>query len=310
MKQGREMDTDWGMLFCPGGGRKSRERIEASLREHGIGYVPVECDGDGALRRSMDVLVERGLRTIVVVGGDPDLCEAANRVMELDPALRDSIALGVMPNGQSNDFAHYWGYREADIDGTVEWLAMGRVRRIDVGCLSYQDGAGDARCRHFLNCVNIGLVSTILNLRTETRRLLGSRTLSHVASLALVLFHRLDYRMAIRIGTETERRKVMNVTVGNSHGYGLTPHAVPYNGLLDVSVVHPAEMTQLLECICLFLTGKFLNHKAVHPYRTRRVEITESSRALVSVDGKVLPGARGPYTLSVEHEALGFLIPD
>ena len=102
----------------------------------------------------------------------------------------------------------------------------------------------------------------------------------------------------------------MTVCIGNAEGYGQTPNAVPYNGLLDVSVVYHPEITQLLEGFYLLLTGKFLNHKSVHPYRTRKVEVMETSRALVSVDGRLMKSPVGKFQIEVEQEVINFMIPE
>lgn len=97
--------------------------------------------------------------------------------------------------------------------------------------------------------------------------------------------------------------------VGNASGYGQTPNAVPYNGLLDVSVVHHPGMTQLFEGFYLFVKGKFLNHKSVHPYRTREVVVEDSSHAMIGVDGRLMKTPVGPYRITVEQEVINFLIP-
>ena len=102
----------------------------------------------------------------------------------------------------------------------------------------------------------------------------------------------------------------MTVCIGNATGYGQTPHAVPYNGLLDVSVVYHPEMTQLFEGIYLFIKGKFLNHKSVHPYRTREVNILAAEHALVGLDGRLMNTPVGPFSIKVEQEVINFLIPD
>ena len=47
-------------------------------------------------------------KTIVIVGGDSALNDAVNCLMMEEKAVRDSIALGVIPNGVMNDFARYW----------------------------------------------------------------------------------------------------------------------------------------------------------------------------------------------------------
>lgn len=101
----------------------------------------------------------------------------------------------------------------------------------------------------------------------------------------------------------------MTMCIGNASGYGQTPNAVPYNGLLDVSVVYHPQITQLFEGFYLFVRGKFLNHRSVHPYRTREVEVKEASHALIGVDGRLMNTPKGSYKITVEQEVINFLIP-
>ncbi len=310
----QEMKNRWAIVFSPKGGTTKADKIwskiEPSLREKEVLYDLFKVKRD-KVSSQVDSLLEGGYKTIVVVGGDTELSEAANSIMSLEEKERESIALGVIPSGNTNDFAHYWGYSEASIDKTISWLKNHRIRKVDVGLITYQSGEDkEKEHRYFLNCVNIGLVSSILNLRQETHRLLGSKTLSFLASMILVIFQRLDYLVKLTINSQKITHKIMTMCVGNALGYGLTPHAVPYNGMLDVSIVYQTEITQLLECIYLFWTGKLLNHRNVHPFRTRLLEIEDSSKAMVSVDGKMLPTPIGEYSITVEQEAINFLIPD
>ena len=184
------------------------------------------------------------------------------------------------------------------------------MRKIDLGCIRYVNKHGESCHRYFLNCVNIGLIAAVMNLRRQTRHFFGSRTLSFLFSFILMIFQRLEYKMHLKINSETVKRNVMTVCVGNAHGYGQTPNAVPYNGLLDVSVVYHPEMTQLFEGFYLFLRGKFLNHHSVHPYRTRKVEVYEACKALVGVDGRLMKTPVGPFSITVEQEIVNFLIPE
>ena len=115
--------------------------------------------------------------------------------------------------------------------------------------------------------------------------------------------------MSLKINSDVIKRKVMTVCVGNASGYGQTPNAVPYNGLLDVSVVYHPEMTQLIEGFYLLLTGKFLNHRSVHPYRTQEVTVHEAVKALVSIDGRLMKTPVGGYKINVVQEVVNFIIP-
>ena len=302
----------WGILYCPktGSGNKVKrwQRMQQVLDARGVSYDMVQSETADSVERLMTMLINNGYKTIVIMGGDSALNDAVNCLMKEEKQLRDSIDLGLIPNGMMNDFAHFWQMDDDD-EACVEGLMKHRVRKIDLGLVRYTN-AQQAKChRYFLNCVNIGMIADIMNLRRQTRRFFGSRTMSFVSSLLLMLFRRLDYKMRLRINTDTIDRKVMTVCVGNALGYGQTPNAVPYNGQLDVSVVYNPEVVQLLEGLWLFVTGRFLNHRSVHPYRTREVVVEEAKKALVSIDGRLMKTPVGEFRMTVEEEVINFIIP-
>lgn len=290
--------------------QKRWERIEKCLNENHIDFDFVQSESTGSVERLVKMLINNGYKTIVIVGGDSALNDAVNCLMQVEASVRSEIALGIIPNGVMNDFAHFWGLKEDDDAHNISELKKHRIRRIDLGCIRYKNKHGEKCRRYFLNCVNVGFIAAIMNIRRQTRHLLGSRTLSFIFSFVLMIFQRLEYKMKLKINTTSLDRKVMTVCIGNATGYGQTPNAVPYNGLLDVSVVYHPEMTQLFEGIYLFLKGKFLNHKSVHPYRTDRVEFFSAEHALVGIDGRLMNTPVGSFTITVEQEVINFLIPD
>lgn len=303
--------TRWGILYCPKGrGSKQRERIQRVLDEHGVDYDFVQSESAESVERLTTMLIHNGYKTIIVAGGDSALNDAVNCLMKEEKQVRDEITLGVIPNGVMNDFARYWDFKESNLEQTVEWLKKHRVRKVDLGCVRYKN-KNDEQChRYFLNCVNIGLTADIMNLRRQARSLLGSHGLSFVVSCFLMIFHRMEYKMKVKINYDVVDRKVMTVCVGSGPGYGQTPSAVPYNGMLDVSLVYHAEVLQVFAGLWLLFTGRFLNHRSVHPYRTREVEVEEAKHALVGVDGRLLGIPVGPYRITVEQEVVNFLISD
>ena len=306
--------TRWAILYCPKAGisnkRKRWEKIQKVLDERKVEYDFVQSETANSVERLMRMLISNGYKTIIIVGGDSALNDAVNCLMAEEKAVRDSIALGVIPNGIMNDFARFWGFEEDRIEQTVEWLQKRRIRTIDLGCIRYQNAKGERCHRYFLNCINIGMTADIMNLRRQTRRLFGSRTLSFISSLFVMLFHRMEYKMKLKINNDVIERKVMTMCVGSGPGYGQTPNAVPYNGMLDVSVVYHPEVVQLLEGLWLLVTGRFLNHRSVHPYRTREVLIDYAKRAMVGIDGRLMKTPKGSYRIDIEQEVINFLIPE
>ena len=305
--------TRWGILYCPRKGfrykRKRWEELRQVLDARGVQYDMVQSEKPDSVSRLIGMFINNGYKTIIIVGGDSALNDAVNCLMKEEKKVRDEIVLGVIPNGVINDFARFWNFSNDDAC-VIEGFQKNRVRRIDLGCVRYTNKDGEKCHQYFLNCVNIGMTADIMNLRRQTRRLFGSRTLSFVSSLFVMLFHRMEYKMRLNINTEVVDRKVMTVCIGNGPGYGQTPSAVPYNGMLDVSVIYHPKMMQLIEGLWLLVTGRFLNHRSVHPYRTTEVVIEEAKKAQVGIDGRLIKTPAGEYRVQVEHEVINFLIPD
>jgi diacylglycerol kinase family enzyme len=304
----------WGVLYCPKTGisnkQKRWEKIEAVLKARKVNYDMVQSENADSVERLMNMFINNGYKTIIIVGGDSALNDAVNCLMKEEKHVREEIALGVIPNGVMNDFARFWDFDEDNLEQTIGWLVKRRIRKIDLGCVRYVNKNNEKCHRYFLNCLNIGMTADIMNLRRQTRRLFGSRTLSFISSLFVMLFHRMEYKMKLRINNEVIDRKVMTVCIGSGPGYGQTPNAVPYNGLLDVSVVYHPEVVQLIEGLWLLITGRFLNHRNVHPYRTSEVYVDEACHAMVGVDGRLMKTPVGAFRIDIEQEVINFLIPD
>ena len=305
----QELDKRWGIIYCPKQGvrhsQKRWERIRGYLEQYGVAYDFVQSENPESVERLTQMLIGNNYRTLIIVGGDSALNRALNGLLRMDERVRQEVALGVIPNGRGNDYASFWGYDEDHDEQTVKWLVAHRVRKVDVGYLEQQGTR-----RYFLNCVNVGLVANIMKLKYKTRRIFGFSALSYLSSMFLLLFQRLETKMHFHVNEEVIHRKVMTVCVGNAHGYGQTPSAVPYNGMLDVTVIAHPEVTQLIEGMWMLLAGRFLNHKKVKAYRThRRIHFNDIGHACVSTDGIALDHIKTPLTIGLEKEWINFIIP-
>ena len=154
----------WGILYCPKGGLLSNpkrrwERIEAALHEQNIEFDKIQSESVGSVDRLITMMIANGYKTIVIVGGDSALNDAVNCIMQTDKATRESIVLGVIPNGMMNDFAHFWGFDEGEVEQNVAWLKARRVRKIDLGCIRYTNKKQE-KCHRYFNVVVPFLVHT------------------------------------------------------------------------------------------------------------------------------------------------------
>ena len=141
----------WGILYCPKGrGSKQREKIQRVLDERKVQYDFVQSESTESVERLMTMLIRNGYKTIIIMGGDSALNDAVNCLMAEEKQVRDSIALGVIPNGVMNDFARYWGFTEGEMEQTVDWLLKRRVRTVDLGCVRYTNKKNEHCHRYFL----------------------------------------------------------------------------------------------------------------------------------------------------------------
>ena len=299
----------WGIIYSPKSGvlrtHKRWEKIRRYLNEQQVEYDFVQSEGGGSEERLAAMLAKNGYRTIVIVGGDGALNRAIHGVLSVDPELHRSVTFGIIPNGHGNDYARFWGLDEDDPIGAVDVLLRGRVHQVDLGFM--HEGEHE---HYFLNCMNVGLAASIMNIKHRTYRFWGLSSLSYLSSFFLMLFHRMEQQMKLVVNHETIERSLMNVCIGNAHGYGLTPNAVPSNGMLDVTTISHPAVSQLVAGMYMLITGKFLTHRNVRPYRSRqRIRFEHIGHSRVSIDGQVLDEVQMPLVASVRQEWIRFIIP-
>ncbi len=302
----------WGIVYSSHTGsfntHKRWKLIRQYMSTHGVQYDFVQSEGLGSVERLSKMLCDNGYRTLVVVGGDGSLNEAINGVMRCDN-LAEGFALAVIPNGIGNDFSHFWGHTEDDYKANIDAIIARRTRRIDVGCCLYSDEDNVPIRRYFLNCVNIGLGARMVEISEKFKRLIGSKRLSLIPVLIAQVFERKSFKMQLKVDTEEIDKQLMSVCVGNCTGYGQTPNAVPYNSLLDMSLITRPQWWQLLEGFWLLGKGRFLNYKNVSPYRLQTLEVRNAGKAKISLDGRMLQGKKLlPMKISVIADRIEFII--
>lgn len=305
--------NSWALIYCPKEGSPRTHRrwnkIRNYLQAQGVSFDYVQSEGSGSVERLASMMTRAGYQTIIIVGGDAALNHALCGILEATPpGSKKHPALGVIPNGFGNDFAKYWGFSSDDYKATIDALLMRRTRRVDVGAVELKSDEAPKRL-FFLNCINIGVAAAITDLRRRTRSFLGLNTLSYLTSALLLLFHRTNFRTSFSLHGEHFDRRAMTLCIGSAHGYGMTPSAVPYNGLLDMTLVSKPILTQMAHGLFLLLTGHFLSHKGVEVWRTDRLSIVNGDHAKVSLDGRVVHATISNLDISVLPEEIEFLIP-
>ncbi len=301
----------WGLVYSEKTGLQFKKRLRkilAYLNNKNIQYDLVHSDDKDSVEKLTRMLCNNAYKTVVVIGGDGTINDALNGIMTSD-FLHKDFAFGIIPSGSANDFIRFWGVQPNDYKYAIDAIVKRNVRKIDVGVFTFVKERKDAR-RYFLNCVNFGLGAKLIELANSTKVLTGSQRFSNLITIISQIFQRKSYKIQFLTDSETFNNNVMSVCVGNTFGYGQTPNAVPYNGMLDMSVISRPEWWQLFQGFWLLGKGRFLNYKNVHPYRIESARFTDIGKAKVSLDGRILQYKNvTPVTVNIIKENLPFIIP-
>lgn len=305
----------WGIIVCRrdviGISLAKWHRVRQDLDKRGIAYDAHVCARMVEVEPAVCACLEKGYRTLVVVGGDADLNRVVNALV-YNCADRDNYpAIGLIPSGLVNDFARFWGLERYRYKAAIDAIIAGRTRKVDLGMAHFvAEGTTEVATRYFVNCVNVGLVALIASLQVKTYRFFGISLLALLSSALLLVFQKLEYVMRFHINWETVERKAMTLCIGNSRGYGQTPSAVPYNGLLDVMLMAPPQAnTTLLQGLWLLLTNRIMKHKLVNAWRTKRIDFHSMEGLSVSTDGRPIPDKIQRMEVTIQPEVLTFYIP-
>ena len=303
----------WGVIYCPKEGstrtHKRWNKIRHYLEWQGVAFDYVQSEGAGSVERLASMMTRAGYGTIIIVGGDAALNHALCGIMSSESPTGRHPAIGVIPNGFGNDFAKYWGFSVDDYKSTINSLLHRRTRKVDVGTVNIQRIDQGNEQLFFLNCLNLGIASSITNLKRKTSSLLGLKTLSYFISALLLLFQRTNFKFSFSMSGENIDSQAMSICIGSAHGYGQTPSAVPYNGMLDITLVSKPPLLHIFHGLWLLFTGRFLSHRGVRVWRTQHLKFTGTSRALLSIDGRVYHHQVETLDIHILPEEIDFLIP-
>jgi YegS/Rv2252/BmrU family lipid kinase len=143
------------LLYNPtSGGSKKRQRelqsALAILRGGGVEADLVATDSPEHAQEATQRMVDSGCDTIFACGGDGTIHTIAQVLAQ------SQVALAILPLGTANALAHDLGIPLRP-EAAAEATLRGRLRRIALGKVSFQDLSGHTSTRYFVITAGIGL---------------------------------------------------------------------------------------------------------------------------------------------------------
>ena len=235
--------------------------------------------------------------TVIAVGGDGTVHEVVNGLLRAS-SEGETIALGVVPLGNGDDFAKMIppqttiGGKVFDWHVAIEKITQGQTKLFDVGRMSDElRSEQNNNPQYFMNGMDIGFgAQTALNFTKVPSFLTGM-----AAYLAAIMKTLIDYHIP-KINIQIDDQKAFEqsttmtaITNGRCFGSGfwVCPDAEVDDGLLDVMVTQSVGRLKILRLIPKIMKGTHVNDPILRNYRARRVVIKSQQSLVVEADGEI-----------------------
>ena len=239
--------------------------------------------------------------TVIAVGGDGTVHEVVNGLLQASNE-GETIALGVVPLGNGDDFAKMIppqtniGDKVFDWHAAIEKITQGQTKLFDVGRMlgNQLRSNQNNNPEYFMNGMDIGFgAQAALNFTKVPSFLTGI-----AAYLAAIMKTLIDYpipKVSIQIDDHPafEQSTTMTaITNGRCFGssFWVCPDAQVDDGLLDVMVTQSVGRLKILSLIPKIMKGTHVNEPILKNYRARRIVIRSKQSLVVEADGEI------PYT--------------
>lgn len=208
------------LIFNPAAGARRRrrfERVAGALAEAGVRFTVADTEAAGDAERLAREAVASGTRIVVAAGGDGTIAEVANGI------AGTGAALGVIPTGTANVFAHELGLPFAP--GPIAAALHGAcTRAILPGLARFADG----RQRLFIQMLGVGFdAAVVAALDTGLKRRIGKG--AYVVETLRQLARWPFPRLRLELDGRAEEAAQVIATKGRFYGgrFLLAPGAAP-----------------------------------------------------------------------------------
>ena len=276
-----------------GNGRTEKiwPNIESAL-EKSIGSFEVlqtTCRGDATdlSRRILTVDTAR----IVAVGGDGHLNEVLNGFIENDLPVNPEARLSFVMTGTGCDFQRSLGI-SGKWQNAAAKLKDAKVRKIDVGKVTYTAADKTQKIRYFDNIASFGLSGAVDHCleHSRLRNYLGGSPLFLWATIKTVFTHpNQSIRFRIDDGPEEEICSRLGL-LANGRYFGGAMHAAPEaeldDGLLDLLMLKEISVAKFLWHLPKIYKGTHLKIPEIFFQKVRKFTAESSEQVILDIDGE------------------------
>lgn len=197
------------------------------------------------IERKAHLAFSAGCDLCVAAGGDGTVLGVLNA------AIKHDRFFSILPLGTGNDLARSLGID--GVEGAVQVLLGGRVRRIDAGVCTYQADDGSEREMYFSSTAGVGILARVFSyerrrLTTVLKNLMGNSVWPLLTTLSVFSGGTSAAELVLNDTTIRTQLKLFEVSkVRETGGTVFTPYAALDNGIFDAWMLHDTNPFRALD---------------------------------------------------------------
>ncbi|GAB4542172.1 MAG: diacylglycerol kinase family lipid kinase [Anaerolineales bacterium] len=228
---------------------------------------------------------EEGCDLVVALGGDGTAHEVMNGLMQVPPQRRP--AMGVVPMGSGNDFAHSIGIEEKPSRALAQVLKAKKIEAIDVGKMQDENG----RVEYFDNTLGIGF-DAVVTIRSHKLPIVKGFLMYLTAVVQTILLNHSPARMDIETESASWTTSALMLTLCNGAreggGFLLAPNAKNDDGQMEYVLVKKVSRAMMFRLLPEFLKGTHARFtKQIQTGACRRLALRADRPLYIHADGEI-----------------------
>jgi len=256
----------------------------------------------------VSALVKEGHTNFIVVGGDGTLNEVLNALLKSKTDI-DNILLALIPSGTGNDWAKTHNIL-SDINTLTNMFLNGKVILHDTGKVTVVNNENQIE-RYFINIAGLAFDAEVIIRVNKSIKLNFGNKFIYLKNLFISLLYNKANECKFILDNTTFEMSVFSIAVGickyNGGGMMPVPMADPQDGFLDMVIIEPMNLFEILVQLPKLYKGKHIGYKKIHHYRTSNIGIIPKQKMFAEVEGEIV--GNGTFEIKSAAQKVNVLIP-
>lgn len=235
--------------------------------------------------------LESGFVRILAVGGDGLLNEVLNGFILNDVQINEEACLSFIMTGTGCDFQRSLGI-SGDWKIAIENLKNTKLRKVDVGKVTFTDSDKKKKIRYFLNIASFGLSGAVdvAIENSKSLKFLGSKLIFLLSTIKTVFIHpNQSIRFSID-GSNWEEIRTRLGLLANGRFFGGGMYAAPEaeldDGFLDLLILKEVSVLKFLLHLPKIYKGAHLHIPEIFFQKVQRFKVSSQEMVILDIDGE------------------------